>query len=96
MAKHPKSITTYRLTDHARLEMARRQISTAEVESVLAAPEQTECVREGRAVYQSRIALGEPAKTYLLRVVMDFDRQPSEVVTVYRSSKVQKYWRAET
>ena len=96
MAKHPRSITTYRLTDHARLEMTRRQISTAEVESVLAAPEQTECVREGRAVYQSRIELGEPSKTYLLRVVVDVDRQPSEVVTVYRSSKVQKYWRGET
>jgi hypothetical protein len=96
MAKHPKSITTYRLTDHAQFEMARRQISETEVESVLAAPEQTECVREGRTVYQSRIALGEPAKTYLLRVVVDIDRQPSEVVTVYRSSKVQKYWRGET
>jgi hypothetical protein len=96
MAKHPKSITTYRLTDHARLEMMRRQIREAEVESVLAAPEQTECVREGRAVYQSRLELGEPAKTYLLRVVVDVDRQPSEVVTVYRSSKVQKYWRGET
>jgi Domain of unknown function (DUF4258) len=96
MAKHPRSITTYRLTDHARLEMTRRQISDAEVESVLAAPEQTECVRAGRAVYHSRIELGEPAKTYLLRVVVDVDRQPPEVVTVYRSSKVQKYWRSET
>jgi hypothetical protein len=96
MAKHPKSITTYRLTDHAWFEMTRRQISAAEVESVLAAPEQTECVREGRAVYQSRIELGEPSKTYLLRVVVDIDCQPSEVVTVYRSSQVQKYWRGET
>ena len=96
MAKHPRSITTYRLTDHARLEMTRRQISEAEVESVLAAPEQTECVRAGRAVYQSRIEVGEPSKTYLIRVVVDVDRQPSEVVTVYRSSKVQKYWRGET
>jgi hypothetical protein len=96
MAKHPRSITTYRLTDHARLEMRRRQISEAAVESVLAAPEQTACVREGRAVYQSRIEFGEPSKTYLLRVVVDVDRQPSEVVTVYRSSKVQKYWRSET
>jgi Domain of unknown function (DUF4258) len=96
MAKHPKSITTYRMTDHARLEMTRRQISEAEVESVLAAPEQTACVRAWRAVYQSQIEVGEPSKTYLLRVVVDVDRQPSEVVTVYRSSKVQKYWRGET
>jgi hypothetical protein len=26
---------------------------------------------------------------------VDIDRQPPEVVTVYRSSKVQKYWRGE-
>jgi hypothetical protein len=96
MAKPPRSITTYRLTDHARLEMVRRQISEAEVESVPAAPEQTECVREGRAVYHSRIKLGEPSKTYLLQVVVDVDRQPAEVVAVYRSSKVQTYWRGET
>ena len=95
MAKQPTPVTTYRLTDHAQLQMARRQISAAEVARVLAAPEQTEYVREGRAVYQSRIELGEPPKTYLLRVVVDIDRQPPEVVTVYRSSKVQKYWRSE-
>jgi hypothetical protein len=52
-----------RFVDHARLEMAYRQISEAEVESVLTAPEQTGCVREGRAVYQSPIELGEPSKT---------------------------------
>lgn len=83
------------MTDHAQLEMARRQSSAAEAARVLAAPEQTACVREGRAVYQSRIEWGEPSKTYLLRVVVDIDRQPPEVVTVYRSSKVQKYWRSE-
>jgi Domain of unknown function (DUF4258) len=96
MATLPRSITTYRLTDHARLEMTRRQISEAEVESVLAAPEQTECVREGRAVDQSWVESGKPAKTDLLRVVVDVDRQLAEVVTVYRSSKVPKYWRGET
>ena len=91
MAKQPTPITTYCLADHARLEMARRQISAAEVEGVLAAPEQTECMREGRAVHQPRIEWGEPSKPYLLRVVVDIDRQPPEVVTAYRSSKVQNY-----
>jgi hypothetical protein len=44
-------------------------------------------VREGRAVYQSRMEGGEPPKTYALRVVVDIDREPSEVVTADRSSK---------
>lgn len=80
-------------TDHALSEMARRQISEEDVKSVLAYPEQTEMVREGRAVYQSRLGMGEPPKTYLVRVFVDIDPSPPYVVTVYRTSKIEKYWR---
>lgn len=90
-----KSITNYRITDHARDEMVRRQITEDDVAKVLAAPEQTETVREDREVYQSRIQSGEPLKTYLLRVFVDIAHTPAEVVTVYRTSKVAKYWRTE-
>jgi hypothetical protein len=89
------SITEYRLTDHARFKMARRQIAEADVARVLSDPEQTEPVRPGREVYQSRLGFGDPPKTYLLRVFVDVDRQPPEVVTVYRTSKIKKYWRDE-
>jgi hypothetical protein len=47
------TIQEYRLTDHARLEMSRRQVSESEVARVLAAPEQVQQVRAGRAVFQS-------------------------------------------
>ena len=90
-----KSIINYRITDHARDEMVRRQITEEDVAKVLAAPEQTETIREGREVHQSRLQSGEPPKTYLLRVFVDIDRTPAEVVTVYRTSKVAKYWRTE-
>ncbi len=90
-----KSITNYRVTDHARDEMVRRQITEEDVTKVLAAPEHTETVREGREIYQSRLQSGEPPKTYLLRVFVDIARIPPEVVTVYRTSKVAKYWRTE-
>ena len=73
--------------------MNRRQISPDEVDSVLAAPEQIQFVRQGRDVYQSRIEAGKPPQKYLLRVFVDVDREPPEVVTVYRTSKVTKYWR---
>jgi hypothetical protein len=33
-------------------------------------------------------------RVYLLRVVVDVDRRPAEVVTAYRTSRVSKYWRA--
>jgi hypothetical protein len=32
---------------------------------------------------------------FLLRVFIDIDRTPMEVVTVYRTSKIDKYWRVE-
>ena len=88
-------IEEYRLTQHARSQMARRQVTESDVARVLAAPEQTEEVRKGRVVYQSRMAFGEPSKSGLLRVFVDIDREPPEVVTVYRTSRIAKYWRDE-
>ena len=86
-------IITYRLTDHAQTEMARRQISVPDVTHVLAAPEQREVVRPGRVVYQARVTWGTTSTTYLLRVFIDIDRQPPDVATVYRTSKIAKYWK---
>jgi len=80
-------------TDHALSEMARRQITEDDVKTVLTEPEQMEMVHEGRAVYQSKLEMGEPPKTYLLRVFVDIDPVPPFVVTVYRTSKIEKYWR---
>ncbi|MEA3375184.1 MAG: DUF4258 domain-containing protein [Chloroflexota bacterium] len=85
----------HRLTDHARFEMERRGISEEQIARVLSAPEQAELVRPGRVVYQSRTEFGEPEKVYLLRVFVDIDRQPAEVVTAYRTSKIEKYWKSE-
>lgn len=65
------------------------------MDKVLRFPEQTELIRKGRAVYQSRFEYGEPPKTFLLRVFVDIDRIFPEVVTVYKTSKVAKYWREE-
>jgi hypothetical protein len=86
-------LQNYVLTDHACLEMRRRGITEADVATVLTAPEQSEEIRPGRCVYQSRLTFGDSPKVYLLRVFVDVDREPPEVVTLYRTSKVRKYWR---
>jgi len=88
-------ISEFRLSDHARFEMARRGITEEEVAQVLYAPEQFELVRPGRMVCQSRLIRGDPPRLYLLRVFVDVDRKPPEVVTAYRTSKIGKYWRVE-
>jgi hypothetical protein len=60
---------------------------------LVAAAEQRFPVRDGRVVLQSRVTMGMPPKMYLVRVVVDIDRRPAEVVTVYRTTRVNKYWR---
>ncbi|MDM8528685.1 DUF4258 domain-containing protein [Anaerolineales bacterium HSG24] len=85
-------LVKYILTDHAQQEMSRRDISEQDIQSILSNPQQTEWVRIGRCVYQSKIVIGD-AKTQLLRVFVDVDRELPEVVTAYRTSKISKYWR---
>ena len=89
----PGPIRDFVFTDHALAEMARRDIAKEEVTAVLAVPGQVEEVRAGRIVSQARLEIGNPPKTYLLRVFIDVDFKPCRIVTVYRTSKVEKYWR---
>jgi len=89
-----KSVGEYRITRHAAFEMKRRGIGEKIVEHVFTAPEQRYAVRPGRDVLQSKIAFA--GTTYLVRVLVDVDRRPVEVVTVYRTSNIAKYWRSKT
>lgn len=73
------------IPEHAGQQMAKRQITEAEVREVLAHPAAVIPVREGRVVVQA------VRGAHLLRVFVDVDRTPVEVVTVYRTSKIQKY-----
>jgi hypothetical protein len=85
----------YVITPHAKSKMARRGLEEEMIRWVLAAPEQRLEVRPGRIVLQSKVAMGVPARSYLVRVFVDTDRQPPEVVTAYRTSKILKYWEVD-
>jgi hypothetical protein len=85
-------ITNYVITAHAEFEMERRRLSLHVVEGVLKAPEQRLQVRPGRDVLQSRLVEPDGEREYLIRVFVDVDRSPAEVVTAYKTSKVSKYW----
>jgi hypothetical protein len=78
------------LTDHAEEEARRRQIPPEWIESTMAQPEQVVPGLNGRKVFQSRIVAD--GKTYLVRLVVEDWHQPPIIVTVYRTSKVEKYW----
>ena len=86
-----EAITKYIFTDHAAIEINRRGLTVKTIDEILKSPEQRLDVRPGRVVLQSRNE--ESGLEYLIRVFVDIDRNPAEVVTAYRTSKVLKYWR---
>lgn len=87
----PEPVLESVITDHAAFEMKRRGISPEQVRRILERLEQRSKVRDGRDVLHSRVKI--EGRLYLVRVFVDVDRQPAEVVTVYRTSKIAKYLR---
>jgi hypothetical protein len=79
------AIAQFLFTEHAQQQMAKRELTEEEVLGILRNPETVLPVREGRVVAQAMLA------DYLVRVFVDVDRQPFEVVTAYRTSKIDRY-----
>ena len=86
-------IVDYILTDHAVRELRRRGLDKQDLDDVLKNPGQRLEVRQGRVVLQSKTQEG--GTEYLLRIFVDIDRNPAEIVTAYRTRKVSKYWREQ-
>ncbi len=82
--------TASEFTAHARFERARRGIRADVVHQVLATPELRPIVPTGAD--NSAITLTTMESRMDLVQVVDVDRRPAEVVTVYRTSKVTRYW----
>ncbi|NJM28488.1 MAG: DUF4258 domain-containing protein [Pseudanabaena sp. RU_4_16] len=82
----------FKFSNHALGEMQRRKIPISFVEAVLENPQQTLQQDEEIAIYQSQLDFGI-GKLYLLRVFVNIMVNPAVVVTVYRTSQIQKYWR---
>ena len=72
-------------------EMDRRNIEHDLVDSVLADPAQKVPELDNIVCYQSKVDFD--GKTYLLRVMVNEETKPPVVVTVYRTGKIDKYWR---
>ncbi|HKI32452.1 MAG TPA: DUF4258 domain-containing protein [Gemmataceae bacterium] len=83
---------SFRLSRHAQDEMGRRGIPRQMVDGVLANPQQIIDMPDGKKAYQSQIDFGG-GRVFLLRVIVAVDVDPNLVVTVYRTSKISKYWR---
>jgi hypothetical protein len=82
----------YKLSRHARLEMERRGISLDLLEQLLQNPQQIVPETRGKKAYQSIIDFGV-GKKFLVRAIVADENDPPVVITVYRTSKIYKYWR---
>jgi hypothetical protein len=82
----------FTLSRHARQEIRRRRIPRSLLDSLLQNPQQVVPEQGGRKAYQSQLDFGG-GRIFLLRAIVVDDVDPAIVVTVYRTSKIGKYWR---
>ena len=80
----------FRFSKHAESELGLRQIPRELAEEVLRRPQQIVPERPPKKAYQSKLDFG--GSTFLLRVIVDDTVEPAMVVTLYRTSKIDKYW----
>ena len=82
----------FEISRHAHEEINRRGIPLNIVESVLQNPQQIVDEYGNMKAYQSIMDIGM-GKDYLVRVIVNDTIDPGKVITVYRTSKISKYWR---
>ncbi len=83
---------TFRYSRHAEEEMVRRGIPRALADGVLRRPQQIVPERGSRKAYQSKVTFDD-GQCFLLRLIIDDAIDPAVVVTAYRTSRIEKYWR---
>jgi hypothetical protein len=80
-------------TQYAQLQMEDRKITREEVIGTLDLPDQIIFGKKSRKIAQKRLERGE--EIGLLRVIFEEKLDAKVVVTVYWTSKKEKYWRAK-
>jgi hypothetical protein len=82
----------YQISDHAREEAERRGIPLDLLQTVMEAPGQIVAAHSNRQAYQSKVLMDDGV--YVVRAIVEMT-DPLTVVTVYRTSKIEKYWSNE-
>ena len=82
------------LTDHAQWEAKRRQIDLKMIKKLVKNPQQQ--IRSGkRLIFQEKYFDKFQEKEMLLRTVAEEEGDTRRVITVYKTSKIKKYWKEE-
>ena len=84
-----------RISKHARVQMDERGITEEMVMDILNNPAQVIPEDPDKEIYQSIKHFSEEGRNFLVRVFVNIIKVPNLVITVYRTSKIEKYWRDE-
>ncbi len=80
------------ITDHALFEAVRRGIAEESIISVINNPQQKLPSKKGRVILQNKYFNKATNKEMLLRVIGTERAEGFTVITVYKTSRVSKYW----
>jgi hypothetical protein len=83
------------ISKHAEVEMKRREISNELVMNTVKNPQQRQ-KRNGIVVMQSQYFDSFQKKKMLIRVFTSAESKACKVITAYKTSKIEKYWRQKT
>ena len=90
-----KTQTQIIISDHALFQMRRRGIAADNARNVVRFPEQIVLSGGKRRVCQSRDRDKTSGKPLLVRVVVEEQGRFQVIISAYRTSKIDKYWKEE-
>jgi hypothetical protein len=80
---------------HAHEQMSRRGINSEIVLKVISHPDQTIYDHEEPAIVIHQSLVNENHRLFLLRVFINIDKQPNVIVTLYKTTKISKYYESK-
>ena len=78
-------------SSHAEEQLKERDISKQQINIILNQPQQVLAAKKGRKIAQSIVKLERIE--FLVRIIYIEKMDCYEVVTVYKTTKIKKYWR---
>ncbi len=77
-------------SNHALEQIQRRGLNKEKIEEILYSPDQV-IEMEGQKIFQSIVPF-IPDGNYLVRVFVNTEKEPNLIITVYKTSKISKYY----
>ena len=81
------------LTEHAKFEIKRRRINEKLVQEIVRSPRQVVGLKERRQICQAKYFDEFAQKEMLSRVIIEETPGGVKVITAYKTSKFDKYWK---